>query len=187
MRHRRVISSLVVIATSALIGAGISFPIRGSFAQGETTGVVKQHTPQPKTSIPEIPSFAMRSRIPAAGKQGPPAKAAALIGDWKKGASLYAKNCRPCHGPRGTGTVPNPGSSDGTVPPLSPIDPALADKNRAVFAVNIDRIIQHGSIPDGSNPTLFMPNWGDSKKLSQQNIADLEAYIMHVNGADQKK
>jgi mono/diheme cytochrome c family protein len=134
-----------------------------------------------------VPAFADRSRIPAAGKQGPPAEAATHIGDWNQGETLFAKNCQSCHGPQGTGKVPNPGSNDGTVPPLNPIDPELANKNPSVFAANIDRIIQHGSIPDGSHPVLFMPNWGDSKNLSQKEIADLESYIMHLNGVRASK
>ncbi len=167
----------VIIAAYILIGGGILPLIDKSSVCGET-----KSTQPSKTTISKIPSFAVRSKIPAAGKQGPPAEAATLIGNWQKGENLFAKNCRPCHGPRGTDNVSNPGSSDGTVPPLNPIDPELANKNPSVFAGNIDRIVQHGSIPDGSNPTLFMPNWEDSKNLSQRDIADLEAYIMHLNG-----
>jgi mono/diheme cytochrome c family protein len=130
----------------------------------------------------QVPAFADRSRVPASGKQGPPGEAANLTGNWEQGKALFARNCQSCHGPEGTDKVPNPGSDDGTVPPLNPIDPHLADKNPLVFAANIDRIIQHGSIPDGPHPLLFMPDWGDSKALSQQEIADLEAYVMHLNG-----
>ncbi len=159
---------IAVIAASALFGAGI-LPLSGkSYA-----------------SAPQVPSFAVRSKIPISGKQGPPGKAAALIGDRKKGESLFAKNCQSCHGPQGKDNVPNPGSSDGTVPPLNPIDPDLANKKPTVFAANIDRFIQHGSIPTGSNPVLFMPNWDG--KLSQQDIAELEAYIMHLNGVTREK
>jgi mono/diheme cytochrome c family protein len=187
MKSKKCMFTIVAIMACALIGAGIFSLIGGSFACGETTGsAVQQPTPQSKAGIPQVPSFAVRTKIPAAGKQGPPAKAATLIGNGKKGESLFAKNCQSCHGPQGTDNVPNPGSSDGAVPPLNPIDPNLANKNPSVFAANIDRINQHGSIPDGPNPTLFMPNWGDSKKLSQQDIADLEAYIMHLNGVARK-
>jgi mono/diheme cytochrome c family protein len=77
--------------------------------------------------------------------------------------------------------VKNPGSDDGTAPPLKPIDPEFASKTPSAFAANIDRFIQHGSIPDGPNPVLLMPNWGDSRALSQQEIADVEAYLMRLN------
>jgi mono/diheme cytochrome c family protein len=135
-------------------------------------------------SAPSEPAFALRSEIPAAGEQGPPEEAASLTGNVAMGDTLFAGNCAICHGPRGTDKVSNPGSDDGTVPPLNPIDPELADKAPAVFAANIDRIIQHGSIPEGPDPRLFMPDWGDSKMLSQEDIADLEAYIMHLNGVN---
>jgi mono/diheme cytochrome c family protein len=142
---------------------------------------VALHAAQP-AAAPLVPAFADKARIPASGKQGPPAEAAMLAGNWKRGEALFTKDCRSCHGPQGTDKVPNPGSDDGTVPPLKPIDPELANKNPSRFAANIDRYIQHGSIPTGPHPALFMPNWGDSRNLSQQAIADLEAYIMRLNG-----
>jgi mono/diheme cytochrome c family protein len=186
MKSKKCMFTIALIAASTLFGAGI-FPLTSkSFASGEKKGnEVKQPAPSLKTSPPQIPSFAVSSKIPISGKQGPPGKAATLSGDRKKGESLFAKNCQSCHGPQGKDNVPNPGSSDGTVPPLNPIDPALADKNPSVFAANIDRFIQHGSMPAGSNPILFMPNW--EAKLSQQDIADLEAYILRLNGVTRKK
>jgi mono/diheme cytochrome c family protein len=130
----------------------------------------------------QVPAFADRAKIPLSGKQGPPGEAASLVGDSQAGEALFAANCASCHGPQGTDKVPNPGSDDGTVPPLNPIDPHLADPDPAVFAANIDRIIQHGSIPNGPDPALFMPDWGDSGTLTQKQIADLEAYVMKLNG-----
>jgi mono/diheme cytochrome c family protein len=145
----------------------------------------EQETPKsPPAAQPavQVPSFADKSSIPASGQQGPPGEAASLTGVAARGDTLFVQNCAYCHGPKGTDKVPNPGSDDGTVPALAPIDPELADKDPGVFASKIDRYIQHGSIPDGPQPNLFMPDWGDSKALSQQEIADLEAYIMHLNG-----
>jgi mono/diheme cytochrome c family protein len=145
----------------------------------------EQETPKSQPAgqpAPQVPSFADKSSIPASGQQGPPGEAASLTGVVARGDTLFAQNCAYCHGPKGTDKVPNKGSDDGTVPALAPIDPELADKDPGVFASNIDRYIQHGSIPDGPQPSLFMPDWGDSKALSQQEIADLEAYIMHLNG-----
>jgi mono/diheme cytochrome c family protein len=188
MKSERFVSTAVAIAVSALIGAGVHSFIAGSDAWGETTGSsVKQPPSSPKAAAPQIPGFAVRAQIPAAGKQGPPGKAAALIGVWKKGEALFVKNCQSCHGPQGKGNVPNPGSGDGTVPPLNPVDPDMANKNPSVFAANIDRYIQHGSVPDGPDPRLFMPNWGDSNVLPQQDIADMEAYILRLNGVERKK
>jgi mono/diheme cytochrome c family protein len=146
------------------------------------TGLIQSPAFQPTVTVVQVPAFADRSRIPVSGKQGPPGEAAKLTGNWEQGKVLFARNFQSCHGPEGTDKVPNPGSDDGTVPPLNPIDFHLANKNPSIFAANIDRIIQHGSIPDGPHPVLFMPDWGDSKALSQQEIADLEAYVMHLNG-----
>ena len=75
----------------------------------------------------------------------------------------------------------NPGSSDGTVPPLNPIDPLLKDPDPKVFAVNIDLFIQHGSVPEGISPFRTMPGWGDQNGLTQQQIADVIAYVISLN------
>jgi mono/diheme cytochrome c family protein len=148
---------------------------------GKKAGAEKKAQPAARTGV-QVPSFADRSKIPASGEQGPPGEAVSLAGDAGRGEALFAGNCAACHGAQGTDKVANTGSDDGTVPPLNPIDPELADKDPARFSANIDRYIQHGSIPDGPAPELFMPNWGDGKELSQQEIADLEAYIMRLNG-----
>jgi mono/diheme cytochrome c family protein len=109
-----------------------------------------------------------------------------LKGDVKNGIAVFNskaqdKNCATCHGPEGKGNVQNPGSSDGTVPALNPIDPALIDKDPKVYATNIDLFLEHGSTPGGPNPQLLMPAWGDEKRLSPQEIADVIAYVMSLN------
>jgi hypothetical protein len=78
--------------------------------------------------------------------------------------------------------VPNPGSTDGVVPLLQPIDRALYNESPHLFASTIDLIIQHGSRPDGPHPALIMPAFGDTRALSQEEIAHLEAYILELNG-----
>jgi mono/diheme cytochrome c family protein len=77
--------------------------------------------------------------------------------------------------------VPNPGTLDGFVPTLNPIDPALADSDKETFAYNLDLFIQHGSTPAGPNPSIAMPAWGDSNALTQQQIADVIAYLISLN------
>jgi ubiquinol-cytochrome c reductase cytochrome b subunit len=111
-------------------------------------------------------------------------KAAFVIGSAENGANLFKDECISCHGDEGKGGVPNPGSDDGTVPPLNPIDPKLYDKDPKVFVSRIDKLIQHGSVPEGPHPVLRMPAWGDSRSLTQQKIANLEAYILKLNGVD---
>jgi mono/diheme cytochrome c family protein len=186
-----IISALFVVGTTTLVVLS-SLP-DFSYAASDDTSAQKKVAAQragvarAKSASPLLPAFADRTRVPASGKQGPPAAAASLTGSWKKGEVLFSGHCQSCHGPRGTDKVPNPGSADGTVPPLNPVDPDLADKNPAAFAANIDRFIQHGSIPDGPDPALFMPDWGDSRSLSQQEIASVEAYIMRLNGVKRTK
>lgn len=172
MARKYTVFAVAIFTVLAVLGSGISV--------AKPNGAGNSITAQ-------VPAFADRSKIPASGKQGPPAEAATLMGRWKPGKALFEKRCQSCHGPRGTDKVKNPGSDDGTVPPLNPIDPAFASKTPSAFAANIDRIIQHGSIPDGPKPELFMPNWGDSRALSQQEIADVEAYVMRLNGVRKGK
>jgi len=172
MTGKEAVSALAIFSACTLLVSGISAAGPGG------TG---------KSGAAKVPAFADRAKIPADGKQGEPGEAATLTGSWKLGKALFEKNCQSCHGPQGTDKVKNPGSDDGTVPPLNPIDPELASKTPSAFAAKIDRYIQHGSIPDGPNPALFMPNWGDSKTLSQKEIADVEAYVMRLNGVSGKK
>lgn len=104
-----------------------------------------------------------------------------LTGNATNGAQVYSANCQKCHGPQGTVGVDNPGSTDGTVPPLNPIDSTIANSDPKVFAYNVDLFVEHGSTPEGTNPTLSMPAWGDTKKLDPQAIADVIAYVISLN------
>jgi ubiquinol-cytochrome c reductase cytochrome b subunit len=140
-------------------------------------------TPQPTITPTATPTISVTATTTPT-TEGPPGPAASIIGSAKHGATLFEPNCVSCHGPEGMDNVANPGSDDGTVPPLNPIDPELASSDPQSFADNIDRIIQHGSIPDGPNPQLRMPAFGDTHSLTQQEIADLEAYVLQLNGVD---
>jgi mono/diheme cytochrome c family protein len=112
---------------------------------------------------------------------GEPGPAVTLTGDAHAGAQVFVDNCKKCHGDQGQGGVDNPGSSDGTIPPLNPIDETLANKDAKVFALNLDLFLEHGSTPGGPNPKEKMPAWGDEKKLTAQQIADVIAYVMSLN------
>ncbi len=112
---------------------------------------------------------------------GGPGPAATLTGDAQNGAQIFATNCVVCHGAEGKGGVNNPGSKDGTVPPLNPIDDTLKNADLKVFAYNLDLFIEHGSTPEGSSPTLKMVGWGDQKTLTPQQIADVIAYVISLN------
>lgn len=129
---------------------------------------------------------ASSAEVPSAEKalEGPLGRAAFIIGSAENGADLYKEQCLSCHGVAGKGGIPNPGSDDGTVPPLNPIDRKLYNADPAVFAATIDKIMQHGSKPSGPHPALHMPAWGDTRSLTQEEISNLEAYILKLNGSD---
>jgi mono/diheme cytochrome c family protein len=114
--------------------------------------------------------------------QGKAGSALSLGGDAQRGLEVFKSSCASCHGDQGQGGIANPGSEDGTVPALIPIDPEFVSSDRAAFARNIDKIIEHGSKPEGKNPELAMPAYGDEKKLTPQQIADVIAYIIVKNG-----
>ena len=115
-------------------------------------------------------------------KQNVPGPAASMIGNVAHGALLFNQDCESCHGTNGTGGIANPGSDYGKVPALNPISKDLFNKNPQIFANNIDKFIQHGSVPGGPNPALKMFDYGDSYTLTQQQIANIEAYILNLNG-----
>ena len=119
--------------------------------------------------------------VPEPSNPGLPGDAVNLTGDPGLGAVLYKTNCASCHGEAGKGGVPNPGSTDETVPPLNPIDPLLKDPDYKIYAGNIDLFIQHGSAPEGPSPFRNMPGWGDENALTQQQIADLISYLIGLN------
>ena len=111
---------------------------------------------------------------------GGPGPAVGLTGDATKGADIYKSKCQSCHGDEGKGGVKNPGSSE-DVPELNPIDPTIANADAKVFATNVDLFVEHGSKPEGDNPTLVMKAFGDTKELSPQEIADVIAYVISLN------
>jgi mono/diheme cytochrome c family protein len=127
------------------------------------------------------PSAADSEKIPKPSNAGPTGDAVNLTGDATKGADIFTANCVACHGAEGKAPVPNPGSTDGTVPSLNPIDEALYNADAKVFAQNIDLFIEHGSTPEGTSPALKMTAFGDTKVLTPQDIADVMAYVISLN------
>jgi mono/diheme cytochrome c family protein len=128
-------------------------------------------TPSGPTPEPARPSLA-----------GGPGPAASMTGNVDQGRRDFGQFCAVCHGPEGVQGIPNPGSDDGYVPELNPIDPTLVSSDSGVFATNIDRFVEHGSVPEGPGPLIMMPPYGDSDLLANQQIADIIAYVMYLNG-----
>lgn len=116
---------------------------------------------------------------------GGPGQAVSLTGDATKGAQVFTDNCTQCHGDQGKGGIQNPGSKDGTVPPLNPIDTSMVSADYKTFATNIDLFLEHGSTPEpakqGDTPALAMKPFGDQKLLTPQQIADVIAYVISLN------
>jgi mono/diheme cytochrome c family protein len=131
------------------------------------------NAPTPEPARPSLP--------------GGPGPAASLKGDSARGVGEFGLYCARCHGPQGVEEVgaPNPGSDDGIVPELNPIDPTIANPYPKIFAANLDLFIQHGSVPSGPSPLLMMPPFGDDKLLAEQQIADVIAYVIALNGIGQ--
>ncbi len=166
----------------------------GPLLDGQINNVVAYlHLLQSVTPIPSptpAPEEATETPVPPGAptpeparpsNEGNPGPAASQAGDANRGQVAFGQYCSICHGPEGRFGYPNPGSEDGVVPEVNPIDPTIANADPKVFATNVDLFVEHGSIPDGPHPTLLMPAFGDNKMLTDQQIADIIAYIIQVN------
>ena len=107
--------------------------------------------------------------------------AAFIIGSSDEGEVLFNKFCVSCHGKNGMNGIKNEGSELGFVPKLNPISSGLYDIDPDLFSQNIDKFIQHGAVPPGGNPALKMEAYGDKSLLTQQEISDIESYILKLN------
>ncbi len=149
---------------------------------GATAAEGAANTPTPAASLAtqtgEAPSA---PGIPRPSNPGGAGLAITLTGDIKSGEQIFAQNCTACHASKGTGGIQNPGSTDGTVPALNPIDENIKNANFTTFVYNIDLFVEHGSTPQGTSPELVMTDWGDSGKLLPQQIADVIAYVISLN------
>jgi mono/diheme cytochrome c family protein len=174
-------ASATVVATattapteSAAVASTITSPIAASVSPTSTSAVAVSLT----TSTPSTGSL---SGVPRPSNPGGPGDAVNLTGDPSSGQQIFAANCVLCHNTAGKGGNPNPGSAAGTIPALNPINPLLKGSDHVTFVTNLDLFVQHGSTPAGPGPTFSMPPWGDSGKLTQQQIADVIAYVISLN------
>ena len=156
----------------SLIPATLPAPVRFLVSTTTATFAVTATT---------TPTEAGGDQIARPSNPGGPGPALNLTGDPNSGKQIFAANCRTCHAAEGKGGNPNPGSSDGTIPPLNPIDPTIANADSKIFASNVDLFVEHGSTPDGPNPIISMLAWGDKKALTPQQIADVIAYVISLN------
>ncbi len=110
-----------------------------------------------------------------------PGDAINLTGDPVAGLMVYTAQCEQCHGVNGQEGVENPDSDDGTVPVLIRLTRKLKGTDLKTFILNIDLFVQSGSTPAGTNPKLKMPAFGQNNVLTQQQIADVIAYVISLN------
>lgn len=156
--------------------------------------VAPTSAPATKAAAPTTAPTASSSATTSAAKEPPqancgkpdctkpgPAIAQNLKGDVTAGQKVFTDSCEKCHGKQGAVGIDNPGSTDGTVPNLNPIDEAFSTKDSKAFATQLDVFVEHGSTPDGPSPKNVMDAWGDSGKLTPQQIADVIAYVMSLN------
>lgn len=102
-----------------------------------------------------------------------------MIGSVSGGRALYDEFCIQCHGPQGNTHVSGFKPVAG-VPPLRPMKKALYSKDPELFVRHIDMFIQHGTVNPENGPD--MPAFGDTEALTQPEIADIEAYVLSLNG-----
>jgi mono/diheme cytochrome c family protein len=133
--------------------------------------------PEGDTPMPGEPA----TDVARPSNPGGPGPAVDLQGDVNRGKEIFVAQCEFCHGAEGKGDLPNPGTTDGTVPSLNPIDPTLVNPDYKTFAYNLDLFLEHGSVPEGVEPVRSMPAWGDNGALTPGQIADVIAYIISMN------
>jgi S-disulfanyl-L-cysteine oxidoreductase SoxD len=177
-----------VISLNPVSAASGGSPTGTSATKASATSTAKPGASVTGTAAASLPGASQTQTGPEAAAEiarpsnpGGPGAAIDLTGDATSGQQIFATNCQTCHNAEGKGGIPNPGSTDGTVPALNPIDPTLKDPDIKTFATNLDLFIEHGSTPDGNNPTFSMPPWGDKKALNPQQIADVIAYLISLN------
>ena len=101
--------------------------------------------------------------------------AVSLTGNAEAGRAVFIKSCVVCHGVEGGGGVPNAGSKDAVIPELRPIDEGFAS------VASMDKVIEHGALPEGDSVEIKMPAFGDDKTLTPQQIADVISYVRSIN------
>jgi ubiquinol-cytochrome c reductase cytochrome b subunit len=107
-----------------------------------------------------------------------------IVGNGEHGLVLYQENCARCHGPEGKVNASDSSSLPG-VPSLVPIRKELYSTDPQQFVRNIDGFLQHGVNNRAGGPN--MPALGDTHTLTQAQMADIEAYVLKVNGVNREK
>ena len=124
-----------VIAMFVLAGCGGAATPTAAPAAPTKAAVVP--TSAPATAATAEPAV----EVARPSNPGGPGPALQLTGDPVAGKQIFVDNCQKCHGENGVGGVQNPGSDDGTIPELNPIDDTMVSADAKVFAYNIDLFV----------------------------------------------
>ncbi len=151
------------------------------YSGGVAAQASDQIVPPPGVRVIQMPS-----------EVGATGLAANMVGNWEHGKKLFDINCVNCHGRDGRGGIPNPGSYLGVVPALNPVRSELFSKDPSFFARNLDRFVQNGAQAPGpdsaaTTPQLSMVAYGKTQSLTQPEIANIIAYVMHLNGVNRTR
>lgn len=177
--------TVVALAPTPTTAAVVLAPTTAPATQAAASPTTAATTAATATTAAPTAGASGQGVVPNCGKANCSTPGAAITqnlkGDPSHGPALFVSTCQKCHGTQGKGGKSNPGSTDGTIPALNPIDPLVKGNDAAQFALTVDLFVEHGSTPDGPSPANVMTAFGDEKKLTPQQIADLIAYVMSLN------
>jgi len=139
----------------------------------------REATPMPTGATEAETGASQRSSGPASS--GSFVRSVGIIGDREHGEILFHQSCIMCHGPQGNTKASGFVAPKG-VPSLNPIDRDVYSADPQLFAQRVDQRLQHGVPNTEGGPN--MPDFGDSHALTQAQIADLESYVLFLNGVD---
>lgn len=145
---------------------------------------ISKMTPQEADELQEQIEPSKKESVANKVKNSGLGQAVNIVGSYVNGKTLFDNYCQGCHGPEGRTNASGFHSKPG-VPPLNPISKSLFSHNAQKFIDNIDPFIQHGTLRQENQ--VYMPNFGDSHALTQQEIADIEAYVLHINQVNRTK
>ena len=160
----RIGKTLTVAQLSTIIDHGL----------GESANPTKPYMPVwgaviSKTQVGDLVAY-IRAGLPAV-QYATPVPIPTGQGLAVAGAALYERyGCINCHGPNGSGGVPNPLSPDKTIPPLSGPD----FRKQFNTPAKIIQVIKSGSVI-GRAPIVSMPHWGGI--IPNQDYDALVAYL----------
>jgi mono/diheme cytochrome c family protein len=116
-----------VISLNPASAASAGSPTGTSATKTSAASTAKPGAAVTGTAAASLPGASQTQTEPEATEEiarpsnpGGPGAAIDLTGDATSGQQIFATNCQTCHNAEGKGGIPNPGSTDGTVPSPNP-------------------------------------------------------------------